>query len=59
MLASFSEFERATITERGRDGSRRALRRAFKEDKHLVRIPSGYGVDKDGAFVECERNAKA
>lgn len=48
-------FERATIIERGRDG----LRRAFKESEHLGRIPSGYGVDKDGAFVERERDAKA
>lgn len=37
MLASFSEFERATITERSRDG----LRRAFKEGRHLGRIPYG------------------
>ncbi len=55
MLASFSEFERATVTERGRDGQRRA----FKEGEHLGRIPSGYDVDKGGAFVERERDAKA
>jgi DNA invertase Pin-like site-specific DNA recombinase len=35
MLASFAEFERATITERSRDG----LHRAFKNGKHIGRIP--------------------
>jgi site-specific DNA recombinase len=54
MLASFSEFERATITERSRDG----LRRAFKEGRHLGRIPYGYDVDKDGAFVVVEDEAR-
>src|SRR5829696_9175015 len=54
MLASFSEFERATITERSRDG----LRRAFKEGRHLGRIPYGYDVDADGAFVVVEDEAR-
>jgi hypothetical protein len=54
MLASFSEFERATITERSRDG----LRRAFKEGRHLGRIPSGYDVNADGAFEIVEDEAR-
>ena len=53
MLASFSEFERATITERSRDG----LRRAFKEGRHLGRIPYGYDVNADGDFVVVEDEA--
>jgi site-specific DNA recombinase len=53
MLASFSEFERATIAERSRDG----LRRAFKEGRHIGRIPYGYDVDKDGALVVVEDEA--
>ncbi len=54
MLASFSEFERATITERSRDG----LRRAFKEGRHLGRIPYGYDVNQEGAFVVVEDEAR-
>src|SRR5215208_1880459 len=53
MLASFSEFERATIAERSRDG----LRRAFKEGRYIGRIPYGYDVDKDGALVVVEDEA--
>jgi site-specific DNA recombinase len=53
MLASFSEFERATIAERSRDG----LRRAFKEGRHIGRIPYGYDVDKNGALVVVEDEA--
>jgi site-specific DNA recombinase len=40
MLASFAEFERATITERSRDG----LQRAFKNGVQLGRIPYGYDI---------------
>src|SRR5215212_8749148 len=54
MLASFSEFERATITERSRDG----LRRAFKSGKQLGRIPYGYDIDEDGAFVLVDDEAR-
>jgi len=54
MLASFSEFERATITERSRDG----LRRAFKEGRHLGRIPYGYDVNAEGAFEIVEDEAR-
>ena len=53
MLASFAEFERATITERSRDG----LRRAFENGKQLGRIPYGYDIDKDGAFAVVEEEA--
>jgi site-specific DNA recombinase len=54
MLASFSEFEQATITERSRDG----LRRAFKDGRHLGRIPYGYDVNADGAFEIVEDEAR-
>ena len=54
MLASFSEFERATIAERSRDG----LRRVFKEGRHLGRIPYGYDVNADGAFEIVEDEAR-
>jgi site-specific DNA recombinase len=55
MLASFAEFERATITERSRDG----LHRAFKEGKHFGRIPYGYDISsEDGkGFVVVEDEA--
>ena len=39
MLASFAEFERATIVERSRDG----LHRAFKNGKQLGRVPGREG----------------
>jgi site-specific DNA recombinase len=51
MLASFAEFERATITEFSRDG----LHRAFKNGKHIGRIPYGYDVDDNGFVVVEER----
>lgn len=54
MLASFSEFERATITERSRDG----LHRAFKSGKQFGRIPFGYDVGEDYAFVVVEDEAR-
>ena len=54
MLASFSEFERATITERSRDG----LHRAFKNGKLLGCIPFGYDISDDGAFVVVEDEAR-
>ena len=53
MLASFSEFERATITERSRDG----LQRAFKNGKQLGRIPYGYDISEEGEFVVVEEEA--
>jgi site-specific DNA recombinase len=54
MLASFAEFERATITERSRDG----LQRAFEEGKQLGCIPYGYDIAEDGAFVVVEDEAQ-
>jgi site-specific DNA recombinase len=55
MLASFSEFERATITERSRDG----LHRAFKNGKQLGCIPFGYDISEaDSAFVVVEDEAR-
>lgn len=54
MLASFAEFERATITERSRDG----LHRAFKNGKQLGRIPYGYDIAEDGSFVVVEEEAR-
>ena len=53
MLASFAEFERATITERSRDG----LRRAFENGKQFGRIPYGYDIDEDDAFAVVEEEA--
>lgn len=53
MLASFAEFERATITERSRDG----LHRAFKNGKQLGRIPYGYDISEEGVFVVVEEEA--
>jgi DNA invertase Pin-like site-specific DNA recombinase len=54
MLASFAEFERATITERSRDG----LQRAFKNGVQLGRIPYGYDISEDGSFVVVEEEAR-
>ena len=54
MLTSFSEFERATITERSRDG----LHRAFKNATQLGCIPFGYDIDEAGAFVVVEEQAR-
>ena len=54
MLASFSEFERASIVERSTAG----LRRAFKEGRHLGRIPFGYDVNEAGDFVVVEEEAE-
>jgi site-specific DNA recombinase len=54
MLASFAEFERATITERSRDG----LHRAFKNGKQLGCIPYGYDIAEDGALVVIEDEAR-
>src|SRR5215210_4206332 len=54
MLASFAEFERATITERSRDG----LHRAFSNGKQVGRIPYGYDMSEDGKeFVVVENEA--
>jgi site-specific DNA recombinase len=54
MLASFAEFERATITERSRDG----LQRAFKNGRQTGRIPYGHDINTDGAFVVVEQEAR-
>lgn len=54
MLASFAEFERATIIERSRDG----LQRAFKKGVQLGRIPYGYDISEEGAFVVVEKEAR-
>ena len=54
MLASFAEFERATITERSRDG----LHRAFKNGKHIGHIPYGYDIGDEDRFVVVEEEAR-
>ena len=54
MLASFAEFERATITQRSRDG----LHRAFKNGKHIGRIPYGYDSGDDDRFVVVGEEAR-
>jgi site-specific DNA recombinase len=54
MLASFAEFERATITERARDG----LHRAVRNGKQPGRIPYGYDIAEDGSFVVVEEEAE-
>ena len=43
MLASFAEYERETIRERTRAG----LHRAFRDGKHMGRVPYGYCLDED------------
>ncbi len=54
MLASFAEYERETIGERTRTG----LHRAFRDGKHLGRIPYGYDINEAGAFEVVEREAR-
>jgi site-specific DNA recombinase len=48
MLASFAEFERASIRERTRHG----LHRAFRNGKHAGRIPYGYRLRPDESGLE-------
>jgi site-specific DNA recombinase len=48
MLASFAEYERGTIRERTRAG----LHRAYRNGKHIGRIPYGYTLGPDGASLE-------
>src|SRR5215207_944298 len=54
MLASFAEYERQTIGERTRAG----LHRAYRNGKHLGRIPYGYDINEDGAFEVVEHEAR-
>jgi site-specific DNA recombinase len=53
MLASFAEYERATIRERTQAG----LHRAFRNGKHAGRIPYGYDIAQDNSFVVVEDEA--
>jgi site-specific DNA recombinase len=48
MLASFAEYERATIGERTRAG----LHRAFRNGKHAGRIPYGYKLSPGESSLE-------
>jgi site-specific DNA recombinase len=48
MFASFAEYERETIGERTRAG----LHRAYRNGKHIGRIPYGYTLGPDGASLE-------
>ncbi len=54
MLASFAEYERETIGERTRAG----LHRAFRNGKHLGRIPYGYDINESGGFEVVEHEAR-
>ncbi len=54
MLASFGEYERASIVERSRDG----LHRALRDGKQPGRTPYGYDVADDGSFVVVEDEAR-
>ncbi len=54
MLASFAEYERETIGERTRAG----LHRAFRNGKHLGRIPYGYDINEAGAFEIVNHEAR-
>jgi site-specific DNA recombinase len=53
MLASFAEFERATIAERVGEG----VRRSFKSGKRVGCIPYGYDIAETGEFVVVEEEA--
>jgi site-specific DNA recombinase len=53
-LGSFAEFERASITERSRDG----LHRAFEDGRHVGCIPFGYDIDEHGQSVIVEDEAE-
>src|SRR5215212_4735253 len=54
MLASFAEFERASIRERTQAG----LHRALRNGKQLGMIPYGYDIAPDGSFVIVEDEAQ-
>jgi site-specific DNA recombinase len=54
MLASFAEFERASIRERTQAG----LHRALRNGKQLGMIPYGYDIAPDGSFVIVEDEAR-
>src|SRR5215217_5537945 len=54
MLASFAEFERASIRERTQAG----LHRALRNGKQLGMIPYGYDISPDGSFVIIEDEAR-
>jgi site-specific DNA recombinase len=54
MLASFGEYERASIVERSRDG----LHRALRDGKQPGRVPYGYDIADDGSFVVVEDEAR-
>jgi site-specific DNA recombinase len=54
MLASFAEFERASIRERTQAGQHRALR----DGRHMGAIPYGYEIAADGSFVVVEEEAR-
>ena len=53
MLASFAEYERASIRERTQAGQRRA----YRNGRHGGAIPYGYDIAPDGAFVVVEEEA--
>jgi site-specific DNA recombinase len=54
MLASFAEFERASIRERAQAG----LHRALRNGKQLGMISYGYDIAPDGSFVIVEDEAR-
>jgi site-specific DNA recombinase len=54
MLASFAEFERASIRER----TQADLHRALRNGKQLAMIPYGYDIAPDGLFVIVEDEAR-
>ena len=54
MLASFAEFERASIRERTQAG----LHRALRNGKQLGMIPFGYDIAPDDSFVIVEDEAR-
>src|SRR5215216_4231169 len=54
MLASFAEFERASIRER----TQASLHRALRNGKQLGMIPYGYDIAPDDSFVIVEDEAR-
>lgn len=50
MLASFNEYDRESIRER----TQTVLHRAYRNGKHMGRVPYGYGVDEDGNLAEAD-----
>ncbi|PLS86207.1 MAG: hypothetical protein CYG60_08510 [Actinobacteria bacterium] len=53
MLASFAEYDRESIKERTQAG----LHRAFRDGKHMGRVPYGYRVE-EGILVVVEEEAE-